>query len=419
MAERQPGGPTVDLKAEATVADLLVMARTDLATDLIDRITRFRWPIVACWLSVVAVLAVMWPDQGDWGYFRTGSRAMVGLSQPGIAGGLHLYASMPSTQIGPPALVAALPFNLLPEPWDVGAARVVLTAAMLLVLWLVDRLGEAIGVAKAARDRLVLLGGFAMVPAWVVLAVDFTHLDDVMVLLLSLVAMLLLTRSRTSAAAVAVGLAVAIKPWAIVFVPLLLWSGWRAAVKPLILAGATAAVCWLPFLVTPGTLDALWAFRLPVSAGSGLMALGLEVGGAIPGWVRPAQLFGGAALAAVAVRRGNWTGVLLVGLAVRVALDPNPMFYYGIGPVLGALVWDLTRSRSGIPWFTALTMAVFSLLPNVGDPLATGVIRVVVCAALALSVLLVRQASSRAAGSSDPAPNLPSQLTEMGGLRHT
>jgi hypothetical protein len=119
------------------------------------------------------------------------------------------------------------------------------------------------------------------------------------------------------------------------------------------------------------------------------------------------------------VRRGNWTGVLLVGLAVRVALDPNPMFYYGIGPVLGALVWDLTRSRSGIPWFTALTMAVFSLLPSVGDPLATGVIRVVVCAALALSVLLVRQASSRAAGPSEPAPNLPSQLTEMGGPRHT
>jgi hypothetical protein len=271
-------------------------------------------------------------------------------------------------------------------------ARALMTASMLLVVWLVDRLCEAMGVSAEHRRRGVLLGGLIMAPAWVLLAVDYAHLDDLLVMVLAVVAMLLLVKDRPMWAAAVVGLAVATKPWAIVFAPLLLRSGWRPAVRWTAVAAGVAAAWWLPFLTDPDTVGKLWGFRLPVTLGSGLASLGLDPGVPMPGWVRPAQLLGGALLAVVAVRRGHWTGALLVGLATRVALDPNPMLYYGIGPVLGALIWDLTRTKAGVPWTTGLATAAFSLAPAFSDRHVVGGVTLVTCAGLILSVLLRRSA---------------------------
>jgi len=378
------------VKKRVISADVREVAATDLAVTHLDKVVRFRWALISCWLCVVGALSAIWPGSGDWGYFRTGARALVGQPAPGTSGGIHLYASLPGIQIGPPALLAALPFNWLPQPWDVGVARVLMCLAVLLVLWLVDRLCQAMGVTKARRHRGVLLGGLMLVPAWVIVAVDFTHLDDVLVLVLGTLAMLLVAKERPLWAAIAVGLAVATKPWAIVIAPVLLRSGWRPAARPVALAAGVAVAWWLPFLSDPHTLGRLWGFRLPVSLGSGLTALGLDPAVVMPGWVRPAQLLGGVLLGVVAARRGHWTGVLLVGLANRVALDPNPMFYYGVGPVLGALVWDLTRTKTGIPWTTGFTMAAFSLTPFAGGPDTIGALRLAICASLILYVLLRR-----------------------------
>ncbi len=381
------------------------MNATDRVTRCLDRVAPYRWSIIVSWLCIVGFLSAIWPGSGDWNYFRNGSGALLGWPTVGTSGGIHVYATMPSLQIGPPALVATIPFRLLPQPWDLITARVALAATLLLLLRLVDRLAEATGLAEDVRRRGILLGGVALVPAWVDLAVEFVHLDDVLVLVLAALAMLQIARRRPLLAAVLIGVAVAAKPWAIVLAPLLLRWGWRAAVRPVAVAAAVAAAWWAPFLLDPETLPALWGFRLRVSEGSGLFALGLEPATFIPSWVRPVQLLGGTALGVLAAARGRWAGVVLVGLATRVALDPNPLLYYGVGPVLGALLWDMTRTRSGIPWTAAGTMAALSLLPSVADPQIAGVVRLAACAVLA-AVVLVRPARPAAHPAQEPAEAL-------------
>lgn len=354
---------------------------------ILDRIVPFRWLVLVGWLCVVAGIAARWRTDGDWGFFRLGAGALLGETPFGEPAGTHLYASFPTVQVGPPALAAALPFTLLPAPWDVVGAQAVMAAAVLLVIRLLERLADAIGVPAERRHRAVLVGGFALVPAWVVIA-EYAHLDDALALILAALAMVLVAREHPLLAAVAVGLAAATKPWAVVLAPILLHHGWRAAVRPLVVAGGVALACWAPFLTDPGTLSALWSFRLDVDLTSGLAAMGVQVDADMPAWVRPAQMGGGLLLGAVAALRGRWTGVLLVGVAVRVALDPNPMHYYGTGVVLGALAWDVTRGRSGIPWTAGVAMAAFSVIPYLGDAAALGVARLAVCAGLVVAVLV-------------------------------
>lgn len=337
------------------------------------------------WLVVVAGLAVMWRNDGDWGYFRLGAGALLGQTPFGEPSGTHLYVSFPDVQIGPPALVATLPFLLLPEPWDAVVVQGLIVGSVLLLIWLVDRFAQLMAVPAERRHRTVLLGGFALIPAWLVIA-EFAHLDDALVLFLAVGAMILLARDRDLAAAVLIGLATATKPWAVVLVAMLLRGGVREAIRPVLVAGAVAAVCWAPFLTDPQTLHALSDFRLRVDGTSGLAALGLEPKARIPGWVRPTQILGGLLLAVWATRRGQWTAALLVGVAMRIALDPNTLLYYGSGAVLGAMAWEISRRRTGIPWCTGVAMAVFSVLGDLGA--ATGPVRLVVCAGLIVAVLV-------------------------------
>lgn len=360
----------------------------------LDQVARFRWAVVSAWLALVAGMSVLGIGDGDWEFFRRADRALLGRRVFGSPGGIHLYASRPDTQIGPPGLLAALPFHWLPQPWDVQAARFVMCLGLLLILWLTERLCQAVGVSDTLVRRGVLLGGLVVVPAWVAVAVTYTHLDDVLVLAFSVSAMLLVARDRPLWAGTAVGLAIAAKPWGVVIAPILLLGGWRAAIRPAALAGVVTLTWWLPFLADPKTWTALWHFRLSVDAASGLTLLGVHAG-PMPGWDRPAQLLGGVLLGVIATRRGQWTGVLAVGLATRVALDPAAFSYYDIGPVLGALVWDLTRTRSGIPWASGLTMAGLSLATTVTSPATVGLLRLATCTALILAVLFSRRSTSQ------------------------
>lgn len=371
------------------------MAATGRAVRLVDRAVPYRWTVLVGWLCVVAGLAALWRDDGDWGFFRLGAGALTGRTPFDEPGGTHLYASFPAVQIGPPGLVAALALRPLPEPWDVVAAQVLVAVAVLPLMVLLERFATALGVPAERRDRAVLLGGFALVPAWVVIA-EYAHLDDALVLALAVYAMLQLARDRTLPAAVAIGLAAATKPWAVVLVAALLRGGARSALRPLLVAGGVAVACWAPFLTDPQALPALSSFRLAVDGASGLAALGVEVGSGMPTWVRPVQVGAGLLLAAVATYRGQWTAACLVGLAVRVALDPNPMHYYGSGVVLGALLWDVARRRSGIPWCTVVAAAAFSVLGDLGP--ATGAARLVVCAGLVVAVLIQPVDPRRPAG---------------------
>ncbi len=155
-------------------------------------------------------------------------------------------------------------------------------------------------------------------------------------------------------AGLALAAAVAAKPWAVGFLPLLLAlprGRWRAASA----AAAGTAVAWLPFvLADPRTLGAL---HPPVALvpSSGLHTLGAR-GRVVPAWGRGAQLLLAPAVAAVAALTGRWPGVLLVALAVRLALEPQDNAYYIGSAALAAVVFDLLGTRWRFPWATAVTV---------------------------------------------------------------
>jgi hypothetical protein len=357
----------------------------------LDRAARHRWPLLAGWLVLFAVLTTADSGDGDWEFFRRGTSVLFGHAILGRPGGVHLYASMPAIQIGPPALVAALSFDWLPRPWDVDAARVVMVAALLLIVWLAERTCRAIGVPPEISARGTLIGGVLLAPAWMAVAITYTHLDDVLVLVFTVAAMLFVARDRPLWAATAIGLAAATKPWGVVVAPLLLQFGWRRSLAYAGLAAAVALAWWLPFLADPRTLSALWGFRVSVGGNSGLTLFGVRPG-PMPSWVRPVQFLGGLALGALATRRGSWTGVPLVGWATRVALDPIDSAYYDVAPIVAALVFDLTRSKSGVPWTTIVAVAGFSLASSLGHSPGVVWIRVGTCVAVAVAVVVRRPA---------------------------
>jgi hypothetical protein len=163
----------------------------------------------------------------------------------------------------------------------------------------------------------------------------------------------------------ALGAAVAAKPWAVGFLPLILVldRGRRAALAAAI--GTTLAF-WAPFVVADGaTLRALRP-SVPVSDDSGLHLFGYR-GAFAPGWVRTAEMLAGPALALAAVLRRRWAGLFVLVFAARLAIDPQDLPYYVGSAVLAAVVFDLLATRRLVPW-TALVTLVVLWQPFVDDP---------------------------------------------------
>jgi hypothetical protein len=356
----------------------------------LDRAADWRWLILPLWLGLVAALPNQRNGDGDWEFFRRGAGALFGHPILGSPGGVHLYASRPDIQIGPLALVAAVPFWSLPRPWDVDAVRVVMCITLLGVIAMTESICSTLDVPARIIARVALLGGAFAIPAWVTVAVTEVHLDDVMVVGFTTAAVLFTARKKPMWAAAAVGLAVASKPWGIVVVPLLLQPGLRHTLRACVVAVGVAIVWWLPFLRDPRTVTALWHFRLDVSVTSGLALLGAG-SGPMPGWARPVQLVTGVLLGVLAVRKGHWIGVPLVGFAVRVALDPSTFDYYEASPIIGALIWDMSRSRSGVPWATGIAVAGFAISSGAGNDLLGAAVHALTCVALVVFVLVQRR----------------------------
>ncbi|WP_432564876.1 hypothetical protein [Kineococcus sp. SYSU DK003] len=298
---------------------------------------------------------------GDWAYFRAGALVLTGQTDlpPG-----QLYLDSPDTQIGPPALLLALPVALLPAAVSTWTIVVLLGAALPLCCYLLERAsGE-----RAADPRTgltVLAGGLFAALYWWRVSADFTHPDDVLAVLAAcLVLCWFRTRSEPWTpwvAAVVLGTAAAGKPWAIGFLPLVAaWSGplvLRAA--RLAVGGLVAAAWWAPFLLAaPGTLSALGTFRVDVWYSSPLTLLGLA-GEPYPAWVRPAQFALTIALACVAVARRRAHLVPFAVAAGRIAVDPQAWDYYFATVAIACLAVDLLRTRYRGPW---LTLAVVFVL---------------------------------------------------------
>src|SRR4029077_12231781 len=180
-------------------------------------------------------------------------------------------------------------------------------------------------------------------PAWTVLSVRFGHLDDVVALVLAVGAIRATAANRAALAGLALGAAVAAKPWALGFIPLLLvLDKQRLAAAVTTLAGVIAA--WAPFMIAnPATLA---GFRPPVGVApsSGLHALGYR-GDLIPAWDRVGQLVLEPIAALNPVLRCRWPGVFLVGIAVRLTLSLKDNPHYIGGAALAAVIFDLLATR--------------------------------------------------------------------------
>jgi hypothetical protein len=229
----------------------------------------------------------------------------------------------------------------------------------LLVFWL------APVVAPGRRLTRVLLAALVVVPAWAVLSVRWAHLDDVLAMLFTLAAIRAVLAGRAGWGGLALGAAIASKPWAIGFLPLILVldRGRRAALAAAI--GVTVAA-WVPFLVADGaTLRALRP-TVPVSDDSGLHLFGYR-GAFAPGWVRTAEMIAGPALALAAVLRRRWAGLFVLVFAARLVIDPQDLPYYVGSAVLAAVVFDLLATRRLVPWTALITLAVL-WQPFVDDP---------------------------------------------------
>lgn len=332
---------------------------TDQPPRWLEVLGRLRFLVIV----LVGVLPAIWHVHttggvGDWVYFRSAAEVLSGRSD---VPRLSLYVASPDTQIGPPALLAAMPLALLPEPLTTWAIAVLLGSALALACLLLER--AAAGRAPDLVVQLTTLAGGAFAGVyWWRLAADLTHPEDVGAIL---VVCLVLGWVRQPVgpwtpwiAAVALGTAAAGKPWAVGFLPLAAcWAGpLGLRVLRVVVGGLVAAAWWLPFvLAAPATPAALAGYRIDTWRSSPLALLDLA-GGPYPPWVRPAQIALMVALAAVAVARGRVHLLPFAVVSGRLALDPQAWDYYFATVAVACLAADLLRTRWHGPWLTIATV---------------------------------------------------------------
>jgi hypothetical protein len=360
--------------------------------DRVRPLLRWRYAIVAT-VAVAFAVATPSPRTGiDWGYFVHGSELLFGQHRIPAAtepGGLHLYANYPVLQIGPLSFLAVIPLRVFGEDASRIAAVVLLTAAGIAFIWLLERIAKHLhgtsGRAISLIELTTLVGGSAVAAGWYSVSSQYMHVDDVLVLGFGCLALWATAHGRATWLGVAIGLAVAAKPTGLILLPLAFRfprSDWW---RPLLITGVCALVSYLPFVIADsGTLS---AFRPRVSTTSGSVLRVFDVHDF--SWVRPAQLIGAFVAGTVAIWRGRWPAVVLVGVAVRMALDPAGFEYYASSLMLGAFAWDILRSDKRLPIFT---VAVFWFLVTLGiDDIgmtARGLLRLAITGGVVAAVCL-------------------------------
>ncbi len=335
-------------------------------------------------LVLLTAWTILWfalvePHGGfSWHYLRTGGELIY--ENPGSPdGGLNLYAHHPELQMGPVSFLAAGLLNPFSEPVGQFLAAAVMSLLGLVILVVAGRSAAqyflGTGTNHQRLRQRVLIAGLAFIPMWIEVAVRFGHLDDVLALFFTALAVRSLTRADAVATGVFLALAVDSKPTALAFLPLLLAlprSRWpRAAVWCV----GLVAVVWLPFFLDTSHSFAAAEFVIPNQPASALRSLG--VGDPVtPPWVRPAQAVAGLVLGCVAVWRGRWPAVVLLGANARIALDPSVYTYYTASVLLGTLLWDVIGQRRLVPWWSWIALiTLYGSVFAVPDDAARGLVR--------------------------------------------
>jgi hypothetical protein len=303
----------------------------------------------------------------SWHYFVQGSTLLFHGAKAGqAAGGLHLYANYPQLQIGPVTFALAEGLRHLGGGSGVHAAEAFMTVLGLLVLYCVERIAEAMRpelTGTRRLDRTMLFGGGIFMIGWTDLSVGIGHLDDVLALTLVTLAVWALTANIPTLAGLCLGLSVDSKPWALVFLALILTVPRFMRGHVAVWTGATVLIAWLPFVIAnPHMLTAASAFTIPNEPSSSLRALGVADAGT-PKWDRMAQIGLGCLLGGIAVWRHRWPAIILLGVGARIVLDPGVYAYYTSGVLLGALMWDTLGLRRPWPMWTIITGAALAISP--------------------------------------------------------
>jgi hypothetical protein len=373
-------------------------------------------PPLAAWTAIwFAILA----GHGgiSWVFFVKGSSLLFtgnynGHNRPGL---LHLYTSYPGLQIGPLAFAVAQVIRTLMPSQPIGPyqgvvpAQLVMSAIGLVVLLLIRRIA-LLARPELAGERnfgwIFLAGGAVFMVGWTELAVAYGHLDDALALLLAAAAMLAAVRGRPALTGLAIGLAADAKPWALIFLPVLLlaagMSRWQApdqAARPLgstlrgaaiaaAAASAAIAAAWLPFFIAvPRSVRALH-YAIANMPDSALRALGFA-NAQTPHWDREAQIIVACVLGLIAIERRRWPAVLLLSAGARIALDPGVHGYYTPSILVGALLWDLLGGRRPLPVWTLVSFFALNVVPLLtANDTVRGDFRLYLVVAFTLAVLL-------------------------------
>lgn len=343
----------------------------------------------------------------SWHYLRAGGRLLISGQSDG---GLAIYAHHPELQIGPVSFLIAALFEPFPVALGERLAEAFMSGLGLYMLVLVGRTAASFyagtGVNHRRLQQRVLIAGLAFIPMWVEVSVRFAHLDDVLALFFTTLAVRELVRGRPGTVGVLLALAVDSKPWAVAFLPLLLQlprAAWR---RVAVVVVVLVAVAWLPFYLTHLSSTAAADFTIPNRPASALRWFGV-VDPATPGWDRPAQLLLGLGLGTVAVLRGRWPAVVLLGADARIALDPSVYTYYGASILLGTLLWDAVGQRRLVPWWSWIALlSLYGSALLVPSASAQGLIRLAFAVGSAAYVLLwpVRTRRPAAASAVTPRP---------------
>ena len=354
---------------------------------------------LACW-AVLWFVVLARRGGIDWKFFSTGTSLLFG-GHPAVIqgitggagtagpaglpgqrppGGLDIFANYPALQMGPLSYLAAAAIR------NVVAAEVALQATGLLIVYLIDRIAT---IARPDRDKpwTLLVGGAVFLVAWSELAAAFAHLDDGLALLLAVLAVHAAVTDHPVMSGVAVGLAAAAKPWALVFLPVLLIN--PKTIRAAAAAAATIAAGYAPFFIAdPATMNAS-RFLIRNEPDSALRALGVAEN-YTPRWDRAGQVLLGCVLGTVAFLRKRWPAILMLAGAARIVLDPAAHSYYTPDIVTGALLLDMII-QTRIPVFTIVSFAALNLAPLViKDQTAQGGIRLALVAACTVAALVLK-----------------------------
>jgi hypothetical protein len=347
------------------------------------------WLALAAWTAGWAFVHKVDPAS-SWHYFATGGTLLTGDDK---GQGLELYAAHPDLQIGPLTFVVAIVLRYLNPPTGHLAGLILMTALGPILLNAVWRLIPE----ERRRPTRLLTAGLVFIPVWVELSTHAGHLDDVLALGCAVLALHAFVRNRPLATGLLLAAAVDCKPWAAAFAPLVLGFPGLRKLPAAAGLGAGVAVAWLPFLLYDPHTMAAARFTIPNAAASALRVLGVT-SSRTPPWDRAAQLVLGCALGTMAIIRGRWPAIILLGTAARILLDPQVYTYYTSGVLLGAVVFDLLATRRTWPVAT-ITGYVLLYFVRSGNGIVElsahtqGILRVTYVVSAVAMVLLYRRSS--------------------------